>query len=625
MGRRNSQSSKADAPDRPHRGWLVAAALALFTAAVYSRACFNGFVNFDDTFYGTDNYRVQSGLTLDNMRWAMTSLEHANWHPLTWLSLQLDATLFGHNSAGFHTTSVLLHVANTVILFWILYKATGALAASAVTAALFALHPLHVESVAWVSERKDVLSGCFWLLTMAGYGRYVEQKSLRWYGITVALFALGLCAKPMVVTLPFVLLLWDSWPLRRRSDKKERETERGGEGKTVKFASSRSRSRPVSHSGTKLKTATGPLDLVTEKAPLFLLAAASCVITYVAQQRTGAIRSSDALSFGDRLAHVPLAYIEYLAKTVWPRNLAVYYPYSHSRRSIELALLATAVLAIMTIWIIRRRDRQPYLAVGWFWFIGTLVPTIGLVQVGGQALADRYTYIPLIGIFIAVVWGIVEIAVRGQFARALVVMPTIIGLALLAIATFTQIGYWHDSITLWQHARQVSGDGPYILGSLGDALVSAGRTEDALPLLEAAADKIASDSSTHMSLGSALFRLGRYAESEMQFEEAMRLNAHDDKAAYNLGCVWLAQGKAGKAIEAFEQSLRLNPFFWRPELALAELLAKQGAAAEAQYHFQRALQIDRQASLAAWRNSHPDAPDAAALAAKVAGSRSSHE
>lgn len=611
MAKRERQSSEAKSRDERHRRWLVAAALALIAAAVYGRAFFNGFVNFDDTFYATDNYRVQRGLTVDNIRWAMTSVEHANWHPLTWLSLQLDATLFGQSAAGYHATSVLLHITNTVLLFWILHRATGAEAASGVTAALFALHPLHVESVAWVSERKDVLSGFFWLLTMAAYARYVAHKRLRWYGITAALFALGLCAKPMVVTLPFVLLLWDFWPLRRWSSRYEGARGRGAEGETTKF----------SHSQTIL---VNHLRLILEKTPLFVLTAASCVITYVAQQRTGAI-TSDTLSVGDRLAHVPLAYVEYLAKTVWPLNLAVYYPYSHLRRSIDLALLATSVLAILTIWVIHQRNRQPYLAVGWFWFLGTLVPTIGLVQVGGQAIADRYTYIPLIGIFIAAAWGMNELAEQGRLARAFMVSLTVVGLALLAIGTFTQIGYWHDSIVLWRHARDVCGDNGNILLALGDALVGAGENAEAVPVLQQAVDANSADSSGYANLGVALYHLGRFAESQAQLETAVRLQPGNDKAIYNLAFAKLAQGKTSEAIRALKESLELYPYRWRAELALAELLAKHGAGAEAQVHFQRAVQIDQQASLAAWRNSYPDAPDAATLAKQFTDGRSGNK
>jgi hypothetical protein len=594
--------------ERDNRPWLVCAALALATLAVYCRACGNSFVNFDDTFYASDNYRVQGGLTGENVRWALTSTEHANWHPLTWLSLQLDATLYGRNACGFHATSVLLHVANTVLLFLLLHRATGALAEGGVTAALFALHPLHVESVAWVGERKDVLSGLFWLLTMAAYGRYAARPSVGRYALTFALFALGLMAKPTLVTLPCVLLLWDAWPLGRWA------AGSANHGMLVQTDPKRQRGNNLALPRLRFGFVSGRL-LLWEKIPLLLLSGASCVITVVAQHRTGAIRSGDVLPVAERLAHVPIAYCEYLAKTVWPRNLAVYYPYT--RHSLGLSLLATAALALVTIWTVRRRDRQPFLAVGWLWFLGTLVPTIGLVQVGGQSIADRYTYIPLIGLFIAVVWGMGELAHRGYLPRPIVAAGTVAGLCLSAICSFSQIGYWRDSVTLWSRAMEVTGENYQACAGLGGALVGAGRDAEAARFLDAAASAQPTDSTVYSNLGLALFRLGRLAESEEQFKAAMRLNARDDKAVYNLGCVRLAQGRTSEALEEFENALKINPLQSQAHLVLAELLARQGEVAQAQDHFERAVQLDRDASLAAWRRAHPDSADAAALAAQA--------
>ena len=575
------------------RQWLVCAALVLVTAAVYSRACFNEFVNFDDTIYATANHHVQEGLTVENVQWALTSMEYANWHPLTWLSLELDSTLFGFNASGFHATNVLLHLANSVLLFLVLHRATGALAASGATAALFALHPLHVESVAWVAERKDVLSSLFWLLTMAVYGRYVARPSIGRYATVVTFFALGLAAKPMLVTLPCVLLLWDVWPLRRWPGKAERETGR------------------VDYSAR--------LYLVLEKVPLLLLSAVSSVISVLAQRRMGAMPSVEVLSIGERLQHVPLAYAEYLIKTILPRDLAVYYPYGHLRHLVGLVVGSTLLLAIVTLWALRRLRRQPYLAVGWLWYLGTFVPVIGLVQVGAQAIADRYTYIPLIGIFIAIAWATEDLVARGHLLRWPVAIAFTVVLIVLTSYTWTQIGYWHDSIALWQHASAVTAQSPRVYASLGDALVEKRRYMEAMPYLHEALRAGNDDGAVHTNLGVALFNLGQFAQSEEEFNIALRLNARDDKALYNLGCARLFQRNPSGAVAAFEETLKTNPYQWRAHLALAETLAGRGAAAEAQAHFQRALEIDREGSLASWRKAHPAAADAAALAEQAAG------
>ncbi|HWB13234.1 MAG TPA: tetratricopeptide repeat protein [Pirellulales bacterium] len=627
MAKRRVTPRKAPAAQRPalwRRPAFTCAALAFVTAAIYSRACFNEFVNIDDSFYAADNSRVQNGLTGENIRWGLTSLEHANWHPLTWLSLQLDATLFGKSAAGFHATNVVLHVANTVLLFWVLQRATGALPASGVTAALFALHPLHVESVAWVSERKDLLSALFWLLTMLAYDRYANDRYANdryanerytsgryanwrsgWYTATILFFAIGLAAKPMLVTLPFVLLLWDVWPLRqlRLNDPSGGKDLLGASGQTEIAQERRAESR---------------LGLVLEKIPLLLLSGLSCVITVAAQQRMGAMRPLDKLSIGERLQHVPLAYVEYLSKTFFPRNLAAFYPYIYLSHAVGPLVLSTLCLVMVTLWAFRRLRRQPYLMVGWMWYLGTLVPVIGLVQVGGQAIADRYTYIPLIGVFIALVWAAGDLVRRWNVHRGLVAVAAGVALILLGSLTWKQIGYWYDSITLWQHAAAVSPQNPKIYASIGSALLDKQRYEEARQYLQAALSAGQDDGSAHADLGVALFNLGQFRESEEEFDRALRLNADNDKALYNLGCARLVLKDTAGAMTAFEEALKKNPYQWRAHLALAETLAIHGAAEDAQAHFQRALEIDRQGSLDSWQKAHPNAADAAALAEQTA-------
>ncbi|HQU46179.1 MAG: hypothetical protein B7Z73_11275, partial [Planctomycetia bacterium 21-64-5] len=509
--RRGDSRSERRLPER-----AIVAALILVTLAVYSRACFNGFVNYDDTIYVTENRHVQEGLTRQSVLWALSSTQHANWHPLTWLSLQLDSALYGLKPAGFHATNVLLHVCNTVLLFWILRRTTGAVAASAVVAALFALHPLHVESVAWVAERKDVLSGLFWLLTLASYGRYAARPSLAWYAVTVALFALGLAAKAMVVTLPCALLLWDYWPLRRwmAPDRSEPPADQAG--------------------GAIGPKRVGWKWLLLEKVPMLVLAAGCSALAVLAQRLTGAIQSTESLSIGRRLAHVPAAYLDYVFKTFWPRQLAVYYPYPHLRSPPAYGIVAALALVGVTVWALRRRH-EPYLAVGWLWFLGTLVPVIGLVQVGGQAIADRYTYLPSIGLFIAVVWRAERLARRDRFARRMALAAATVVLLSFAAATWIQIGYWHDGVALWRHALQVVGPDRHVWQGLGGALVEAGHDAEAIPCLEAAVHAGREDRSVHTNLGVALFRLGRYEQSQAEFEKAMTMNGGDSRAAYNLG------------------------------------------------------------------------------------------
>jgi hypothetical protein len=603
---------------------LICAALAVITAAVYSRACFNEFVNIDDSFYATDNFRVQNGLTGENIRWALTSLEYANWHPLTWLSLQLDATLFGKNAAGFHATNVVLHVANTVLLFWMLQKATGALPASGVTAALFALHPLHVESVAWVSERKDLLSALFWLLTMLAYERYANGRPA-WYAVTILFFVIGLAAKPMLVTLPFVLLLWDFWPLRRLrlNDQPGGKDLIGAPGQTEVDQERRAENVPKVPTTEVARSGRAVLRVVLEKIPLLLLSLISCVITVVAQHGMGAMRPLDKLSIGERLQHVPLAYVEYLGKTFFPLHLAAFYPYIYLSHDVGRVVLSTLCLVLVTVWTVRRLRRQPYLIVGWIWYLGTLVPVIGLVQIGGQAIADRYTYIPLIGIFLALVWAVSDFIRRRNIHRGLVVVASAATLILLGSLTWIQIGYWSDSITLWQRAAAISPQNPKIYASIGSALLDKQRYVEALEYLHTALNAGQDDDSVHSDLGVALFNLGQFRESEEQFETALRLNADNDKALYNLGCARLFLKDPAGAMTAFEETLKKNPYQWHAHLAMAEALAIQGAAEDAQAHFQRALEIDRQGALDSWRKAHPNAADAAALA-ELSAERARH-
>ncbi|MEO6196456.1 MAG: hypothetical protein ABIS20_25835 [Thermoanaerobaculia bacterium] len=395
---------------------LLGAALALLTLAAYLPALHNGFVNLDDGLYVTGNPQVQKGITRASAAWALTANVANNWHPLTLLSHQLDCQLFGLDPAGHHATSLLLHLANTLLLFAVLRGMTGAVWRSAAVAALFAVHPAHVESVAWVAERKDVLSALFWILAMAAWTSYARRPSPGRYLLVALMMLLGLMAKPMVVTLPFALLLLDVWPLERRG--------------------------------------LGWKRLIAEKLPLLALSAAASLVT-LRYQRTS-LAPLDLVPWSVRLANAAVAYASYLGKLLLPRNLAVFYPIPLAIPAWQVAA-ATALLAALTALATWKARRAPWLLVGWLWFLGTLVPVIGLVQVGRQAMADRYTYLPSIGLFVAIVWGIAwGIAALARERRAILATASAAAILALAVGTWKQAGTWHDSVALYRHALAVT-------------------------------------------------------------------------------------------------------------------------------------------------------------------------
>ena len=430
------------------------------TLVVYNRVNQNSFVNFDDDRYITENAHVRAGLTWGTIRWAFSSLEQANWHPLTWLSHALDCQLFRLNPDGHHYVNLLLHAVNAMLLFLILQRATGFTWRSFAVAALFALHPINVESVAWASERKNVLSMLFFLLALGAYGWYVRKPEVRRYLVVAALFALGLMAKPQVITFPLVLLLWDYWPL-------------GRVGSTHEF------SNKVAQRGFS--------SLVIEKLPLFALSAASAIITMKAQSAGGAVRSEIEYPFAVRFGNALLAYARYLGKAVWPSHLAAMYPHPGESLQAWQAVAAALLLGFISagVWAARRRR---YLLVGWLWFLGTLVPMIGLVQVGGQSMADRYAYLPLIGLFVMIAWGVADWAQHKHLPTRWLGIPTVLVLLIFSLLTHRQLAYWHDSITLWSHALEVTSRNFVAEDSLGGALVNEGEYEQAIPHFRSAVE-----------------------------------------------------------------------------------------------------------------------------------------
>jgi tetratricopeptide (TPR) repeat protein len=558
--------------------WWIIAALVVVPGVLFARALPYGFVNFDDPHYVTSNWHVRAGLCRESIWWAFTSTDHANWFPLTWLSLELDATLYGMNAAGFRLTNLLLHLASTMLLYCTLKKTTGATLKSACVAALFALHPLHVESVVWVTERKDMLSGLFWMLTLLAYERYASRPTLVRYGSVAVFLFLGMAAKPMAVTLPFVLLLLDYWPLKRWRDAPVVNRGKGARPPT---------DEPYA--------AASPRKLILEKIPLLILSLTSSLVTMAVQQRGGAIPTEESLPIAQRLVNMPISYVIYLAKAAWPTNLAVFYPHPGDKQSVGLALAALALLVAVTCWVAVRRRQEPYLAVGWLWYVGTLVPVIGLVQVGRQAYADRYTYLPLIGIFLAVVWGLEEVVRRGWASRKIVLVFALATLVTFSVCTWEQVGYWRDDVVLWQHALKVTGPNLQAYENIAEALLLRGLSDDALPYLEELTARAPHFTAGHINLGVALMNVGKTAEARAQLEEALRLDPQNADAHHNLALLLDAGGKSDEAVRHLQAALAAQPNFWRTHLLLGKILKRRGKLEEAERHVRQALAINPRA------------------------------
>ena len=612
---------------------LVCLMLFLIAGFVFLPALSNGFVHFDDDIYIFENLHVQKGFTWAGLHWAFRTVVGGFWHPLTWLSIMLDRQLFGLHAAGHHLTSLLLHGVNTVLVFLVLHKMTDALWRSAFAAALFALHPLHVESVVWAAERKDVLSAFFFLLTLTAYSEYATSAGrqgaqgngprmarnepptskiepptsnegtgseatgskfdvrysrfklrLFWYTSSLLFFICGLMSKTMVVTVPLILLLLDFWPLRRF------------EPSVLKSG------RPDFRR------------LLLEKAPFVAAALACACITVLAQHKTGALRSVERFPIFDRLANAAFSCVNYLAQTAWPRGLAVYYPYPRAFPMWRVAG-AVASLLVTTVLVLRAAQSRPYLALGWFWYLIMLAPVIGLIQVGGQAHADRYTYLPLVGVFVMVAWGANDLTKRlpgraaflGSGAAAVLIPCFVLGRV--------QIGYWNDSERLFRHALAVTKDNDLAHNNLGvtlaakrqfeeavthlleairlapreasprlslaEVLVAEGRTNDARAQFEAALALLPTDSVAHEHFGKFLAKFGHQEEATAHFREALRLNPGSAHAHCTLGIALVNQERLDEAIGQFREALRLEPDYVAARNNLGATLGRKGQLDEA--------------------------------------------
>lgn len=527
---------------------LGALLLAAATLGLYSRVLHQPFVSYDDPDYVTANSHVQAGLVWTTFTWALTATAAENWHPLTWLSHAFDWQLYGSDAAGHHLTSVILHTINAVLIFLLLLRATGAFWRSLIVAGLFALHPLNVESVAWVAERKNVLSTLFFLLALSAYGWYAIKPDVKRYLLVALLFALGLTAKPMVITLPFVLLLLDYWPLKRVGGQRVANgTERKKRKKSVVHP-------PVSQSTLGR--------LVLEKLPLLALCAGSAVLTIIAQRSGGTVRSLHTFPLLVRVENAVISYATYIFKTLLPVHLAAFYPYP--RRGfvawrLGLSLLCIAVSSALT-W--RERNAHAYLVTGWLWFLGTLVPVIGLVQVGDQAIADRYMYLPGIGLFVMVVWGGTDIANSlGLDFRWKATLATA-ALVTLSLLSWRQSGYWRSDYDLWTHAAQVTEGNIAAEEGISKALLAQGRGEEALPGLEDAAKVNAEDPVRHANLATALYEAGRLAEAIGEFKAAANLAADPvirSRCYESLAALYADAGDYSSVRASYEEALKANP------------------------------------------------------------------
>jgi hypothetical protein len=535
----------------PNDRWRLLGVCVFLVVAVwviYGQTLHHDFVNYDDEDYVSQNAQVSRGLTLEGIVWAFTHMHSANWHPLTWISHMVDCQLYGLNPGGHHFTNLLLHAANAILLFFLLRQMTGSFWRSAFVAALFAVHPLRVESVAWVSERKDVLSCLFFLLTLMAYVRYTRAPDRTRYLLVLLLSACGLMAKPMLVSLPLVLLLLDYWPLQRLP--------------SLSLASAENR---------KILAR-----LVLEKWPLFLFVVASSLLTIIAQR--GAMQPIWRVGYAARLGNTALSYVDYIRQMFWPTNLAVMYPWYEARLQPSRIALSAAVLAIISLAVVLLYRRR-YLLTGWLWYLIMLVPVIGLLHVGNQSSADRYTYLPLIGLFVAVTWGVAELTARLPFRAVLLSSVGLLALVALTFAARIQVTYWRDGETLWSHALAATTQNIIAEGNLGDALYR--------------------------------FK-GKPAEAWVHLEKSLQINRHQPQLLSSVGVFYLESGQVEKARAHLEEALAMEPNFADAHYNLGNLYLQIGQAQEALNHYQRALETkpddiqalnNRAWILATWPNS----------------------
>jgi Flp pilus assembly protein TadD len=557
------------------RDVLVCLFLIVITIAVYWQTRNHEFVSYDDNAYVIENPQVQAGLTRQTIIWSFTTTHVANWHPLTWLSHMMDCQLYDLNPSGHHLTNVLFHLVNTVLLFLLLNRSTGASLRSGFVAALFAVHPLHVESVAWIAERKDVLCTLFWLLTMWTYIYYVEKPRLHRYLLTLLTLGLGLMAKPMLVTLPFVLLLLDYWPLGRFQAGPAGSNDQG----QVQV--------PLSSAKTRMPSSR----LIWEKAPFFVVSLASCVVTFLVQQKGGAVETVEAFPLTVRIGNALVSYISYMGKMIWPQSLAVFYPHPGTSLPGWQAVAAGLLLIFITIGVILAGRKRAYLTVGWLWYLGTLVPVIGLVQVGAQALADRYTYVPLIGLFIMISWFIPDLLAGWRHRGIVLGGAAVTVISALMVCTWMQLQHWKNDRTLFEHALKVTANNYLAHDSLGNALAEQGKLDQAITQYNAALRIKPNSLNTHNNLGVAFLEGGDIDQAITHYNAALRLKSDSAETHNNLGVAFFSIGQLNEAISHYLTALKLDPNFGKAHNNLGNALARKGKLDEAIVHYSRALEV----------------------------------
>jgi tetratricopeptide (TPR) repeat protein len=532
---------------------IVCSTLAIVTFAVYWPVRNYDFIRCDDDIYITENQKVLSGLTVQNIKWVFTTGHASNWHPLTWLSLMLDRTLFGVKPGPMHLVNVAFHVANTLLLFIVFNRMTRRIWPSAFVAALFALHPLHVESVAWIAERKDVLSTLFWLLTMLAYLRYVEKPSIGRYVIILIVFALGLMSKPMLVTLPFVLILLDYWPLNRIRNTRY----------TIR-------------------------NTILEKLPFFFLALISSIITYIVQQKGGAMT---IIPFNERLANAVVSYLEYIEKLFVPLNLVMLYPHPLSRIPLTKVIIFALILILLTVFLLYYGRQHRYLVFGWLWYLGTLVPVIGIIQVGTQAMADRYTYVPFIGLFVIIAFGAADLAqfISSKILRSWVLCLVSCVLCLVCIIiTSNQLKYWQNSILLFERTLSVIESVNIGLDDSADALIKEGRLEEAAHLLTERIRSIPSSPLIHANLGNTFLEMGKTDNAIVQYMIALKMNPRFSNARHNLALALAVKGDYDEAIEQYKIFYGSDVNVTGLYLEIASMLTDRGRVSDAAELLQKA-------------------------------------
>jgi Tfp pilus assembly protein PilF len=542
---------------RKYEKCLICLLLSVSIVVLFWQVQYHDFILYDDNLYVTENGNVLRGLSREGLTWALTATDAGFWHPLTWLSLMLDCQLYRLNAGGYHWTNVLLHVANSILLFLVLSRMTGAVFKSAFVAALFALHPLHVESVAWVSQRKDVLSTFFWVLTMSAYVYYTERPGVYRYLPIVLFYVLGLMSKPMVVTLPLVLLLLDYWPLKR-------------------FPSS---AFPVSL-----------YRLILEKIPLFILAAGLTAVTFYTEGKIGALKSFEMFPVEVRTANAIVSYVGYIWKTVWPINLAIFYPHSGILPWWQIVPSALMLVSI-TFLVFYNMKRYPFLVTGWFWYILTLSPVIGLVQIGGHGMADRYTYIPLIGLFVVMVWGVSRLWEGWQYGKIFAPLSSLVVLSVLMVLTWFQVQHWRDSISLFQHALHVTEKNYVVYNNLGAALFHKGNFDDSMECFKKALQIKPDYADAYNNMGLITAFRGKSEEAMFYYTQAIKMNPNDEKAHNNLANVLADRGSVDEAIQHYKEALRIRPDYADAHNNLGISLARQNHFEAAAYHFKEAMRI----------------------------------